>query len=80
MKRQPVAACSDCITYSYDDGDIGTRCTLVKGERRCAGILADVSDPINWKECSACSGTGIAWDKKPCRACQESGWILTRRR
>jgi len=80
MRRQPVAVCSDCITYSYDKGDIGSKCTVAKGKRVCAGILADASDPINWKECSACSGTGVAWDGEPCRACQESGWLLTRRR
>jgi len=80
MKRKPVAVCTDCITYSFDEGEIGTRCQVVKGTRKCAGILADATDPVNWKECSACAGTGTAWDGEQCGACQESGWLLTRRR
>jgi len=80
MKNRPVAVCTDCITYTFHEDEIGTCCRVVKGVRPCGGIMVDTTDPINWKECSACMGTGTAWDGEPCAACQESGWLLTRRR
>ncbi len=79
-KAKPVAVCTDCITYSYDEQDIGKSCRFQRGAHSCAGNYVDASDPVNWKECTACSGTGNAWDGERCSACQESGWLLTRRR
>lgn len=75
-----MAVCTDCITYSFDEHDIHTECRVTRGTRRCAGIYVEATDPINWKECSACGGTGTAWDGNSCIACQQSGWLLTRRR
>ncbi len=80
MKKLPIAVCSDCIRYSYKPEDIGQPCRKKRGERFCEGSYADVSDEINWKECTACGGSGLDFQDKPCIACQESGWILTRRR
>ena len=79
-KNRPVAVCSDCITYSFDMRDINTPCRVQRGKRTCAGIYADTTDPVNWKECTACGGTGEAWDGDSCTACQQSGWLLSRRR
>lgn len=78
-KKQPVAVCTDCITYSFVKEDIDTQCRVQRKERRCGGILVDATDPINWKSCSACSGNGEVMGET-CVACQASGWLLTRRR
>lgn len=80
LKMRPVAVCTDCITYAFDIREIGSHCKVLRGTHACAGTLVDAIDPINWKECTACAGTGTAWDGEQCRACQESGWLLTRRR
>ncbi|WP_136810187.1 hypothetical protein [Desulfosediminicola flagellatus] len=77
---KPVAVCSDCITYSFDVNDIDKPCVVKRGDYQCQGTYVDVTDPINWKECTACSGTAVAFDGASCLACQESGWLLTRRR
>lgn len=80
-KRQhPVAVCTDCITYVYDTSVINQACTVRRGDRQCQGTYVDATASINWKECTACSGTALAFDGTPCVACQESGWLLTRRR
>jgi len=79
QKPQPVAVCTDCITYSYSVEDINASCSIPRGQKVCQGNYVDTRDPINWKPCSACGGTGKNADT-PCIACQASGWLLTRRR
>lgn len=78
--KRPVAVCSDCINYSFDSADINKPCVVKRGDFQCQGTYDDATDPVNWKECTACSGTAVAFDGAPCVACQESGWLLTRRR
>ena len=80
MKKRPIAVCSDCIRYSYSLEDIGQPCRKKRGENLCGGVYADVSDEMNWKVCTACDGSAIDFQGKACVACQQSGWILTRRR
>lgn len=79
-RKRPVAVCSDCITYAYDKEVIGRACGRKRGSTKCAGVYDDAEDPLNWKECTACSGTGIDYTGERCIACQQSGWLLTRRR
>ncbi|WP_419175558.1 hypothetical protein [Desulfosediminicola sp.] len=78
--KRPSAVCTDCIRYSFHSEDVGTSCGRIRGQNVCKGIFVDTSDPINWKECTACDGTGKESVSIDCVACQGSGWILTRRR
>ncbi len=78
--KRPVAVCSDCIKYSFNPDEIDKPCDVIRGEFHCQGVYVDARDPVNWKECSACGGTAVAFDGSGCVACQESGWLLTRRR
>ncbi len=77
--KQPVAVCTDCITYSFSVADINTPCTVPRGPNICQGRYIDARAALNWKPCSACGGTGRL-EISPCLACQASGWLLTRRR
>ncbi len=79
-RKRPVAVCTDCISYSFDKIDILQPCRVRRGERHCGGTYMDATDPIHWKECTACSGSGEAFDGNSCVACQATGWLLTRRR
>lgn len=73
MGYPPVARCTCCDRYTYNDLLTSKLCPYCRN-----GRFIRYSDPGDWAECSACAGTGDSlkgW--RTCLPCQGTGWQAT---
>ena len=76
-RPKPVARCTHCGVPSYDGTLINKKCGGVFKGQRCVGTNGREMRKTDWKECSACSATGL----KPtgnCERCAGAGWLFVR--
>jgi len=78
-KLHPVGVCTTCHGITYRVEAIDQRCGRSPQGRRCRGTFANASRDMDWKECTACSGTG-KYDARPCPYCRGIGWSFARER
>jgi hypothetical protein len=76
-RPKPVARCTNCGALSYDATLVNEECGREIGEKRCAGTKAREMRKADWKECQACSATGLARAGN-CKRCDGVGWLFVR--
>ena len=76
-KPQPVGVCKTCGGITYRTETINQRCGRSPKGHRCSGTFANASRPVDWKECTACSGTG-KHSGGVCPYCRGIGWALAK--
>ena len=76
-RPKPVARCTKCGALSYDAILIDAECGKMVGGKRCAGANGREMRKADWKECTACSATGLTRAGN-CERCDGAGWLFVR--
>ena len=76
-RPKPVARCTNCGALSYDSTLINGECGRMVGGTRCAGTNGREMRKADWKECQACSATGLT-SARTCERCDGAGWRFVR--
>jgi len=76
-KPRPVAVCTRCGAVSYAPSFINGQCAQVVAGKRCVGVNGSALNADDWKQCSACAGTGSKGTTR-CGPCDSAGWLYAR--
>ena len=76
-KPRPVAVCTRCGAVSYATQYINGQCAQVVAGKRCVGVNGSAVNADDWKQCSACAGTGEIGMSR-CGHCDGAGWLYAR--
>jgi hypothetical protein len=77
-RPKPVARCTNCGTASYNATLINGECGRMVGGKRCVGTNGRTMRKTDWKECPACSATGLT-SAGICERCDGVGWLFVRK-
>lgn len=73
MKRKPIGFCTKCRKLAYSVTQINDRCGARYNGKRCQGTISSALNENDWVPCSFCQGEG-------CETCEQTGWVLMRKR
>jgi hypothetical protein len=76
-KAHPVGVCKICGGITYRTEKINERCGRSPRGHRCRGTFSNASRAVDWKECTACGGTGKSASAF-CHCCGGVGWTLAK--
>ena len=76
-KAHPVGICKVCHGITYRDEAVNQRCGSSPRGKRCTGVFSSARSHSDWKECTACAGTG-KFDARLCVYCSGVGWNFVR--
>ncbi len=76
-KPHPVGVCKKCHGITYRTEAIGQRCGRSPQGKRCPGVFKNATGDADWKECTACKGTG-KYEARLCPFCSGIGWNFVR--
>ena len=72
-KMHPVGVCRACHGITYRTDAINQRCGRSPQGRRCRGVFKSAQNDADWKECTACTGSG-KYEARLCPFCNGIGW------
>ncbi len=75
-RPKPVTCCTICGKVGYQIALTNERCEQMINRERCRGTNQSAIGVNDWKECSACSGTGGTVEI--CARCDGVGWLFVR--
>lgn len=76
-KMHPVGVCKKCHGITYRTEAIDQRCGRSPQGKRCRGVFKNATNDSDWKECTACKGSG-KYEARLCPFCSGIGWNFVR--
>jgi len=77
-RPKPIAVCTRCGAVSYNANLINGQCAQLIAGKRCVGVNGSALNADDWKQCTACAGSGNRGAGR-CGPCDGVGWLYVRR-